>query len=334
MKKFVAFIFCAIALSSSAQHFTFRNVGIVSFSKNTTPPSAPEEIYIPGHNQTAVTDMPLTWSASPAASSYNIYRSTTSGSGYSLLHSGTVGTSYTDTTASGCVGYFYVVTAVNSGGESSYSPQTNGTNIAKSSSLVATVNTAPTVDTPGSPGASVAYDCAGGYSGEATIDYEIYAKVGGFWSAVAAGTGVFDDGTSGPYNVNISWSSVASATEYRVYRQVNGDGFNDYYSTSDTTVTDDGGASAIGGSSPPTPVGDGLPYSVTLTWSAPPGCNVITSIRRSESSGGPYDELDTVSAATTSYIDVPGVSSTYYYVIVFNTSVHQSEFSNEQTAVY
>lgn len=74
----------------------------------------------------------LTWSAPTATActatdSYNVYRSTTSGSGYSLIASGVGTTSYSDTSASQSTTYYYVVTGVNLAGESSYSNQISAT---------------------------------------------------------------------------------------------------------------------------------------------------------------------------------------------------------------
>jgi hypothetical protein len=64
----------------------------------------------------------LTWQASPSKDvvGYNVARSTTSGSGYSLLNTGLVpDTSYTDQTAQSGHTYYYVVTAVNSADQES-----------------------------------------------------------------------------------------------------------------------------------------------------------------------------------------------------------------------
>jgi fibronectin type 3 domain-containing protein len=56
-------------------------------------------------------------------SGYNVYRSTVSGTGYSKLNSSLVsGLAYSDSSVQSGTTYFYVTTAVDSGGkESSYS---------------------------------------------------------------------------------------------------------------------------------------------------------------------------------------------------------------------
>jgi hypothetical protein len=66
----------------------------------------------------------LSWTDSDASiSGYNVYRSTTSGSGYVMLNGSLVGAdAYSDTTVQSGTTYYYVTTAVNtSGTESAYS---------------------------------------------------------------------------------------------------------------------------------------------------------------------------------------------------------------------
>ena len=67
----------------------------------------------------------LTWKASASSNvvGYNVYRGTVAGS-YGLLNSMNAGTSYDDATVQNGQTYYYVVTAVDSGGaESAYSNQ-------------------------------------------------------------------------------------------------------------------------------------------------------------------------------------------------------------------
>jgi len=178
-----------------------------------TAPPAPASLSIPGHNLTPAGEMPLTWSASAGATGYKIYRSTTAGSGYTLIGTSSV-TTYTnafpDAPAS-CVTYYYIVTATNAGCESAASNEASGYNVA-----------------------------------------------------------------------------------------------------------------------PPTGVmGGGSGSDAVLSWDTPPACNNIVSIRRSTLSGGPYDEIGTAGAADTTFTDVQPGSGSFFYVIVFNTPVHQSEISSE-----
>src|SRR6185369_8893165 len=82
------------------------------------PPSAPTGLTAtPGNAQVA-----LSWTASSGATSYNVKRSTVSGSGYATVNSPT-GTSYTNTGLTNGTTYYYVVSAVNASGESANSSQ-------------------------------------------------------------------------------------------------------------------------------------------------------------------------------------------------------------------
>lgn len=84
-----------------------------------TLPSAPQNLELSAGDD-AVT---LQWSRNNEAdvTGYNVYRSTTPGSNYSLLVDNTALTTYTDTTVAEGVAYYYVVTAVDAEDESYYS---------------------------------------------------------------------------------------------------------------------------------------------------------------------------------------------------------------------
>ncbi|MCR8633514.1 Kelch repeat-containing protein [Paenibacillus radicis (ex Xue et al. 2023)] len=63
----------------------------------------------------------VTWDGSTGATGYNVKRSTTIGGPYTTVASNVYGTSYTDTTVTNGTTYYYVVTALNSAGESANS---------------------------------------------------------------------------------------------------------------------------------------------------------------------------------------------------------------------
>ena len=88
----------------------------------TTPPDAPATLATGAGNA----QVGLSWSAPVGASGYNVWRSATSGSGYSFIGS-TVAASYTDATAANNQTYYYVVTATNLYGTSGYSPEASAT---------------------------------------------------------------------------------------------------------------------------------------------------------------------------------------------------------------
>ena len=107
------------------------------------PPSAPTGLTAtPSDKQVA-----LAWTASAGASSYNVKRSTTSGA-ETTISSGT-GASYIDMNLTDGTKYYYVVSAVNSYGESGNSGEVNATPAALAPDVTITVD--PSKATPISP---------------------------------------------------------------------------------------------------------------------------------------------------------------------------------------
>ncbi|MGA7914282.1 MAG: glycoside hydrolase family 44 protein, partial [Candidatus Acidiferrales bacterium] len=85
------------------------------------PPTAPTGLAAAAGNA----QIALTWTASAGATSYHVKRSTTSGAETQI--SAPTSNSYTDTGLTNGTKYFYVVSAVNSGGESANSPEASAT---------------------------------------------------------------------------------------------------------------------------------------------------------------------------------------------------------------
>ncbi|MGI4790670.1 MAG: protease pro-enzyme activation domain-containing protein [Janthinobacterium lividum] len=87
-----------------------------------TVPAAPTALKAtPGNAQVA-----LSWTGSSGAATYNLYRSTTTGT-ETLYKSGLTATSYTDTGLTNGTAYFYKVAAVNSAGTSALSTEASAT---------------------------------------------------------------------------------------------------------------------------------------------------------------------------------------------------------------
>lgn len=100
--------------------------GTVSVASNAN--GSPATIALSGTGaQASSHTVALTWNASTTSTvtGYNVYRSTTSGSGYEKLNSSLVsGLNYTDSNVQSAITYYYVTTAVDgSGNESTYSNQ-------------------------------------------------------------------------------------------------------------------------------------------------------------------------------------------------------------------
>ena len=88
----------------------------------TSAPTAPTGLAASGTTSAVL----LSWSPSSSASSYDILRSITSGSGFASFVS-VSGSAYTDTTVTNGTSYYYVVNAVNSVGPGPNSAQANAT---------------------------------------------------------------------------------------------------------------------------------------------------------------------------------------------------------------
>ena len=80
------------------------------------------------------TQVALSWSASNGATNYNVKSSTTNGGPYTTIGS-TAATSYTNTGLANGTTYYYVVSAVNSYGESTNSAQISATTTVPSANL-------------------------------------------------------------------------------------------------------------------------------------------------------------------------------------------------------
>ena len=97
----------------------------------------------------------LRWQPSFGATSYNVLRSTTSGSGYTTIATGITASNYTDKTVTNGTTYYYVVTAINSAGTSVNSPEDSATpirpmvNLAFGGTASSSVIGAPSWETPG-----------------------------------------------------------------------------------------------------------------------------------------------------------------------------------------
>ncbi len=129
----------ATTTTNGSGNYSFT--GLANGSYTVTPSDAAftytpanQSVTINGANQTGVNftaaaksfSVALTWSASSSTvSGYNVYRSTVNGSGYAKLNPSLIGvTNYDDSAVQSGTTYFYVTTAVDSGGdESTYSNQ-------------------------------------------------------------------------------------------------------------------------------------------------------------------------------------------------------------------
>ena len=115
--------FFVVSAVNSAGESGNSNQASVTPQNPQTPPPAPTGLTAqPGNAQAA-----LSWNASSGASSYNVKRSTTNGGPYTTIATGVTSTSFTNTGLTNGTTYFFVVSAVNSAGESGNSNQASVT---------------------------------------------------------------------------------------------------------------------------------------------------------------------------------------------------------------
>jgi regulation of enolase protein 1 (concanavalin A-like superfamily) len=126
-------IYVGLAVSahnnSALSTATFTNVQISSSGAGSTPPAPTGLAATAGAAQIS-----LNWTASAGTASYSIYRGTSSGaeSGTPVV-TGITSVSYTDSSLTNGITYYYRITAVNSSGASGYSNEASATPIAGAS---------------------------------------------------------------------------------------------------------------------------------------------------------------------------------------------------------
>jgi fibronectin type 3 domain-containing protein len=241
----------------------------------------------------------LSWNAVSGATTYAVYRGTTSGS-YTALATGLGSTSYTDTTAANGTTYYYVVRSSN-GSESANSSEVSGRPISTFtiSSVTATSTTAVSVTWAAATGAAsydVKYGTTSGTYGTTLTNQTSPASVTG----LTAGTTYYFMVTA--KNAVGSGASVNASAE----------------STVTTPLAAPASLVAVAGSS-----------QIALSWSAVSGATSYNVYRGTVS--GTYSSLAT-GVGTTSYTDSTSTNgTTYFYVVRAVKSAVESANSNEAT---
>ena len=290
-------------------NFDVDYIHVQQYNYPNQPPPTPTSPLAQGATSTSIN---VLWSAAPGATSYNIYRSTTSGAETSIA-TGIVPASYTDSGLTTGTTYYYKIAAVNSHGTSALSAETS---------------------------------CAPGIPGTVT----------GVTATPASG------------QVTLSWTAVAGASNYNIYRGTtsHAEGSNSIASPTGTTFVDTGltngttyyytvGAQNVAGYGPwstevsGTPSGSGsapgAPSSLTatagnttasLTWTAGSGA-VSYNVYRGTSAGGENTTPVATGVATMPWGDTGLTNGTTYYyklksVNGFGTSGYSNETSVTPTA--
>jgi len=174
----------------------------------------------------------LGWTVSSGATSYRVFRSTTSGSGYTQIGTPTPTTSYTDSGLINGTTYYYVVKASNSNGDSAYSSQVSATPVSGGGTSVVYDNAASSGFLFGATSASVPITVGTGTNRAALIMVAMVSNnpnansfvvtLGGVSGVLVTGTDSGATATartliysvvnppSGAQTANVSWTNSAT----------------------------------------------------------------------------------------------------------------------------
>jgi fibronectin type 3 domain-containing protein len=119
-----AYFYVVSALNAAGESANSSQVSATPVAP-AAPPAAPTGLQATGGNAQVI----LNWTASTGATSYHVKRSTTSGGPYTQI-AAPASANYTDTGLANGTTYYYVVSAVNSAGESANSSQVSATPVA------------------------------------------------------------------------------------------------------------------------------------------------------------------------------------------------------------
>jgi fibronectin type 3 domain-containing protein len=251
----------------------------------------------------------LSWSVSSGATSYHVKRSAASGGPYAQVAAPT-GTTYLDTSLTNGTKYFYVVSAVNSAGESANSSEVSATPSAPANPPATPTNLQATA---GNAQVSLTWSAS---TGATSYNLKRSTTSGGPYTKI-----------SSPTTANYTDTSLTNSTKYfYVVSAVNSAGESANSSEVSATPT----APANPPVTPTNLQATAGNAQVSLTWSASTGATSY-NLKRSTTSGGPYPQIATPSA--NSYTDT-GLTNgtTYYYVVSAVNANGQSANSNQTSA--
>ena len=132
--------FYVVSAVNSGGESANSNEAAATPSAPATPPPMPTGLQATAGNA----QVSLSWNASAGATSYNLKRSTVNGGPYSTAVASPTATNYTDTTVTNGTSYYYVVSAVNSAGESANSAQASATPAGAAADVTITINPSKT----------------------------------------------------------------------------------------------------------------------------------------------------------------------------------------------
>lgn len=299
-----SYYYVVSAVNASGESVNSAQVKATPAAPVVPPPAAPTSLSATAGNASVT----LTWGSSSGATSYNVKRSTVSGGSYTVVStSGAVTTTrYSDTAVANGTTYYYVVSAVNAGGEGANSAQTSALPVAP-----------PTVPTG-----------LGAIAGNAQVVLSWAA------STSAVSYNVKRSTVSGGSYTTISTSGAIKTTSYVDAPLTNGTTY--YYVVSAVNASGESANSAQAQAQPVLPV---VPPAVPTGLSAMPGNNQVSltwgtssgavsyNVKRATVSMGSFTVL-AVGVKTTSYVDTTAKNGTTYYYVVSAVNAGGVESAN------
>ncbi|HEY3083966.1 MAG TPA: alpha-amylase family glycosyl hydrolase [Candidatus Dormibacteraeota bacterium] len=328
---------------------------LLSRTADLVAPSAPTGLAVTEQGNARVG---LMWNAVAGAASYRVYRSPLPGGGYVLAGPAT-GTTFTDTAVQNARKYFYVVRALDAAGnESAASNEVTAVphlpigwaNLQWPPSLTITISAltvehiygqvyiAGLTDVSATPSPTVQAQLGVGPVGSSPVDNAAWTwtdadfnlRTGNNHEYVASIT----PDQVGTFNYLFRYTDSGGA--FWTYADLNGPltgptpaapGVLTVQPSSDTTA-------------PPAPTGLVVTAhsanGISLQWDAAAASDLFSyDVLRGSSHGGPYTQIASVPAGTTSYVDSDVIEgATYYYVVrAVDNSFNRSGYSNEVSAL-
>ncbi len=264
----------------------------------TLPPLAPANLSATGGSGS----VSLSWTASAGATSYNVYRGTSSGS-ESAIASGIAAPSYLDTAVTGGMTYYYKVAAVNGGGSGPLSNEASAT----------PAPLAPANLTAVGGNASVSLTWTPSTGANSYVVFRGTSAGGESTAAIASGVVAASYADNGLTNGTTYYYRVAAVNI-----------------AGTSPLSNETSAMSSGGCAPAGLTATGGDVSVVLTWNACPGATSYI-LYRGSASGSEIPFVTGLGGLT--YTDRAVTNGvTYYYKVAAATAAGTSNLSNEASA--
>jgi fibronectin type 3 domain-containing protein len=265
------------------------------------PPARPSSVSATASG----TQVSLAWAASPSATSYNVLRSTVSGSGYAAVATGITGTTYSNTGLATATTYYYVVQGANFYGTGAPSAEAQAT----------TVPAAPT-------------EVVGvGGSGQITVSWAAAPKATSYnlLRSTTSGSGyVAFTGSTGLTGTSYVNSGLAAgSTHYYVVEAANAAGTS-ARSAQVAATTAPAAPTGLAWSSPST-------TQINISWAAVTGATSY-NLKRAGVSGGPHSTIATIINPTAGYANSSLNAGTNYYYVASAVNVAGESPNSSQVA--